>query len=211
MKLTSSSFSDMQKIPDDCAFCVPHPDEHVANSKNINPDLAWADLPAGTKSLALICHDPDVPSTPDDLNKEGRTIPANLPRMDFFHWLLVDLPADAAPIKRGEFSGGMTPRGKSGLKGPRGTRQGLNTYTQWFAGDDEMKGNYFGYDGPCPPWNDSVVHHYIFTLYALDVDKCGVRGDFNGNDLRKAIAGHVLGEAKLTGLYSLNRQPEDLM
>jgi len=31
-----------------------------------------------------------------------------------------------------------------------------------------MKGTYFGYDGPAPPWNDSVVHHYAFTLYAVD-------------------------------------------
>ncbi|MBA2351398.1 MAG: YbhB/YbcL family Raf kinase inhibitor-like protein [Burkholderiales bacterium] len=211
MKLTSSSFSDMQKIPDDYAFCVAHPREYAANSNNINPDLAWSDLPAATKSLALICHDPDVPSKPDDVNKEGRTIPANLPRINFYHWLLVDLPADAASIKRGEFSTGVTPRGKSGPRGPRGARQGLNTYTEWFAGDQDMEGNYFGYDGPCPPSNDSIVHHYIFTLYALDVEKCGVSGDFTADDLRKAIAGHVLGEAKLTGLYSLNRQPEDLM
>lgn len=210
MKLTSSSFSDMQKMLDDYAFCVPHPRQN-ANSKNINPDLAWADLPAGTKSLVLICHDPDVPSKPDGVNQEGHTIPANLPRVDFFHWLLVDLPADAAPIKRGEFSSGLTPCGKSGPQGPRGTRQGLNSYTEWFAGDQNVKGNYFGYDGPCPPWNDSIVHHYIFTLYALDVEKCGVSGDFTADDLREAIAGHVLDEAKLTGLYSLNRQPEDLM
>ena len=33
-----------------------------------------------------------------------------------------------------------------------------------------MSGDYFGYDGPCPPWNDSIVHHYVFTVYALDVD-----------------------------------------
>lgn len=211
MKLTSSAFSDQQKISDDFAFCVAHPREHAASSKNINPDLAWSDLPPGTKSLALICHDPDAPGKPDDVNKEGRTIPANLPRVDFFHWLLVDLPANAAPIKRGEFSDRVTPRGKSGPQGPRGTRQGLNGYTQWFAGDDKMKGQYFGYDGPCPPWNDSIVHHYIFTLYALDVEKCGVSGSFTGDQLRKAIEGHLLGEAGLTGLYTLNPQPADLM
>lgn len=30
-------------------------------------------------SVVIICHDPDVPSKPDDVNKEGRTIPASLP------------------------------------------------------------------------------------------------------------------------------------
>ena len=49
---------------------------------------------------------------------------------------------------------GVTPRGKSGPDSAGGTRSGLNGYTEWFAGDADMGGQYFGYDGPCPPWND---------------------------------------------------------
>ena len=161
-------------------------------------------MPAGTKSLALICHDYDVPSKPDDVNQEGREIPASLPRVDFFHWVLVDLDPASSAIAAGEYSAAVTARGKAGPNGPRGTRQGINDYTAWFAGDNDMKGDYFGYDGPCPPWNDSIKHHYVFTLYALDVAKCPVADKFGGADARKAIAGHVLGEAKLTGLYTLN-------
>jgi phosphatidylethanolamine-binding protein (PEBP) family uncharacterized protein len=41
------------------------------------------------------------------------------------------------------------------------------------AGNPDMAGQYFGYDGPCPPWNDERMHHYIFTIYALDIDKSG--------------------------------------
>jgi Raf kinase inhibitor-like YbhB/YbcL family protein len=67
-----------------------------------------------------------------------------------------------------------------------------------------MKGDYHGYDGPCPPWNDEIVHHYVFTLYALDVARCTLDGRFTGQDVRAAIAGHVLAEARLTGTYSLN-------
>jgi len=44
----------------------------------------------------------------------------------------------------------------------------------------------------------------VFTLYALDVARCAVEGRFTGPDVRAAIAGHVLAEAKLTGTYSLN-------
>lgn len=204
MKLTSSSFADGQPIPAEFAFCAPDAKTHCTLGANRNPQFAWSGLPAGTKSLALVCHDPDVPSKPDDVNQEGREIPASLPRIDFFHWVLVDLDPAAGAIAAGEFSNGVTARGKAGPSGPRGTRQGINDYTAWFAGDQDMKGDYHGYDGPCPPWNDSIGHHYVFTLYALDVAKCPVEGRFGGADVRKAIAGHVLGEAKLTGLYTLN-------
>lgn len=204
MKISSSSFRDGGAIPVEYAFCAPDTQTHCTLGANRNPQLAWSDVPAGAKSLVLLCHDYDVPSKADDVNKEGRTIPASLPRMDFFHWALVDLDPKAGEIKAGEFSSGVTARGKAGPNGPRSTRQGINDYTLWFASDKDMSGNYFGYDGPCPPWNDSIVHHYVFTLYALDVAQCGVSGTFNGNDVRAAIKGHVLAEAKITGLYSLN-------
>jgi Raf kinase inhibitor-like YbhB/YbcL family protein len=171
---------------------------------NRNPALAWSEIPPETKSLVLICHDPDVPSKPDDVNQEGRSVPPDLPRIDFYHWLVVDIPAQAVSIQEGEFSDGVTARGKDGSAGPRGTRQGLNNYTQWFAGDAEMQGNYFGYDGPCPPWNDSIVHHYHFTLYALDVKRCPVGGGFTGAQLLEAIGSHVLAQAKIIGTFSLN-------
>jgi len=204
MKLTSSSFKNNGKIPPEFAFCAPDPKTHVTLSKNRNPELAWSDVPQGTKSFALICHDYDVPSKPDDVNQEGRTVAATLPRVNFYHWVLVDLPANSASIKAGEFSDAVTPRGKQGPEGPRGTRQGTNDYTMWFASDKDMAGGYFGYDGPCPPWNDTISHHYLFTLYALDIDKCPVSGTFKGPDVLDAIRGHVLGQATLTGVYSLN-------
>ena len=114
MKLTSESFTDMGEIPGRCAFAVPDARTHVRLSDNRNPQLAWSGLPAGTRSLALVCHDYDVPSKPDDVNKDGRQIPATLPRVDFFHWLLVDLKPFEKPIAEGEFSNGVTARGKPG-------------------------------------------------------------------------------------------------
>lgn len=204
MKLSSSSFADDARIPPEYAFCVPDAKSHVTLGPNRNPHLEWSDLPMGTKSLTLICHDRDVPSQPDDVNQEGRTIPESLLRIDFFHWLLVDLDPYSGPINPGEFSDGVTARGKSGPQGPRGTRQGINDYTAWFASTDEMKGDYYGYDGPCPPWNDSIPHHYIFTLYALDIEQLGVTGMFRGAEVLNAMKGHVLEEARLTGVYSLN-------
>ena len=74
----------------------------------------------------------------------------------------------------------------------------------WFAGDKDMAGDYFGYDGPCPPWNDTIPHRYIFTLFALDVEKCPVQRKFTAADVVKAVKGHTLATAQITGLYSLN-------
>lgn len=204
MRLVSNAFRDMQPIPAEYAFGAIDATSHIKLSSNRNPDLAWHELPAGTKSLALVCHDPDVPSKGDDVNQEGHAVPASLPRVEFFHWVLIDLPADAKPIERGEFSDGVTPRGKPGPHAPRGGRQGINDYTGWFAGDKDMAGQYFGYDGPCPPWNDEIPHHYVFTLYALDVERLPLEGTFKGPDVRRAMTGHILGEAKLTGRYTLN-------
>jgi Raf kinase inhibitor-like YbhB/YbcL family protein len=83
-------------------------------------------------------------------------------------------------------------------------RHGINDYTGWFSGDPDMRGDYYGYDGPCPPWNDSIVHHYLFTLYALDVPRLRVDGKLNGQAVRLAMQKHILAQASLSGLYTLN-------
>ena len=204
MRLTSNSFTDGSRIPADLAFCLPDPTHHVCLGKNRNPQLSWHDAPAGTRSFAVICHDPDVPSRGDDVNQEGRTVSAALPRVDFFHWVLIDLPASLATLAEGEFSSTVTPRGKPGPQAPHGARQGVNNYTEWFAGDHDMRGDYYGYDGPCPPWNDEIVHRYVFTVYALDLEKLPLAGKFGGTEVRAAIAGHILAEASLHGTYTLN-------
>ena len=204
MKLTSKSFQNGSRIPPRFAFGKHDPASHIALSDNCNPHLEWTDLPKGTKSLALVVHDPDVPSRPDDVNKEGRVVRASLPRVEFFHWALVDLKPEPKAIQEAEFSRGVTARGKPGPDAPRGTRQGLNNYTQWFASDEQMRGEYFGYDGPCPPWNDELLHHYHFTLYALDVDRCAVTGKFTAEDVRRAVEGHVLAQASIVGTYAIN-------
>jgi Raf kinase inhibitor-like YbhB/YbcL family protein len=204
MRMTSKSFANNKNIPAEFAFGAPDPVKHFKLSQNNNPHLQWQDVPPNAKSLVLICHDPDVPSKADDVNKEGHTVSAQLPRVDFFHWILVDLPAATIQIRPGEFSSGVTPKGKPGPESQNGTRQGLNDFTQWFAGNKDMGGNYFGYDGPCPPWNDEIPHRYIFTLYALDLGRCPVAGTFKGPEVIAAMKGHIIAQAQLTGLYSLN-------
>src|SRR4051794_16069596 len=100
MKLTTTAFVDNGVIPGEYAFAVIDPKTHVRLSANRNPDFRWHDGPSGAQSLALICHDPDVPSCGDDVNKEGRVVPASLPRVEFFHWVLIDLPPSLTAIER---------------------------------------------------------------------------------------------------------------
>jgi hypothetical protein len=176
----------------------------VEFSDNLNPHLAWSDLPSGTRSLVLICHDFDVPSRLDDVNRPDREVPAGLSRVDFFHWVMVDLPPAPSEIAEGEFSRGFTARGKPGPQAARGARCGLNDYTNWFAGDPELSGSYFGYDGPFPPFNDSLVHHYAFALYAVSVPRLAVEGAFTGAQVRAALAGMTLAAATFSGTYTLN-------
>ena len=210
MKLWSDSWTSGDLIP--ARFAAGRPDGRggATFSDNINPHLAWSDLPSGTRSLVLICHDFDVPSRGDDVNQAGREVPADLPRVDFFHWVLVDLPPTPASIGEGEFSQGFVPRGKPGpavAQPARGqARHGLNDYTGWFASDAQMAGQYFGYDGPFPPFNDSLVHHYVFTLYAVAVPRLPLEGVFTGAQVRGQLAGHVLGEATFSGTYTLNQR-----
>ena len=193
MRLMTTAFADGQRMPGDFAFCVADPGTHVKLSANLNPDFAWSDLPPETKSLVIICHDPDVPSRGDDVNKEGRVVPKSLARIDFFHWVIVDLPASMVGVQEGEYSSSVVSRGKPGPAAPG-----------WFAADKDMSGNYFGYDGPCPPWNDELIHHYVFTLYAVEVPRLAVTGNFTGADALVALAGRVLAQASLTGVYTLN-------
>ena len=210
MKLWSDSWPNGERIPQKYACGRLEGASATAFSDNVNPHLGWSELPPGTKSLVLICHDFDVPSKGDDVNQVGREIPADLPRVDFFHWLLADIPATTSAIPEGAFSSGFVARGKPGpqvaVPGFNGARQGVNDFTGWFAGNVELAGDYFGYDGPYPPWNDSLFHHYVFTLYALAVARAPVEGRFNGAELRRAIDGHVLAEAMHSGTYTLNRR-----
>lgn len=92
----------------------------------------------------------------------------------FVHWLAYDLPAKPA----GFLGSGVS-------ASPDMPAQGTNDFGKP------------GYGGPCPP---SGTHHYLFTLSALDA-RLVIKGTPRLDDLRAAMAGHVLAEATLTATY----------
>lgn len=212
MKLTSRNFSEGEYIPGPLAFAVPDTENHFTLSSNLNPQLSWNDTPQGTESFVILCHDPDVPSVIDDVNQEGKVISASLPRVDFYHWLLWNIPANVQSIEEGAQSSGVTPKGKGGPEAPQGFQHGINNYTDFMAGNPDMAGTYFGYDGPCPPWNDELVHRYTFTVYAIDAKQLSVEGEPTSQNVLAALGKvSVLGKASLTGLYTLNDEAVEPM
>ena len=205
MKLHSTSFDHRHAIPAEFAFGRRgDAGEPCVLSANRNPQLSWSEVPDGTRSFALLCVDPDAPSKPDDVNQAGREVPAELPRVDFVHWCMIDIDPGEREIAAGACSEGISARGKTAPAGPAGSRQGLNDYTAWFAGDAQMSGDYLGSDGPCPPFNDSIPHRYFFRLFALDVNTLELPARFTAADVLRAMQGHVLAEALSYGVYTLN-------
>ena len=205
MRIRSDDLEHMQPIPEEFAFGKPGPaGEPMVFASNRNPHLAWSDVPEGARSFVLVCVDTDVPTSAQDVNQPGRHVPASLPRAEFFHWVMVDIPLECRELGGGSCADGVVAHGKRNPFGPPGAGQGINDFTGWFAGDAAMAGDYYGYDGPCPPWNDDLLHHYHFRIHALDVRSLGVSGRFTPADAKAAMQGHVLAEAALTGTYTLN-------
>ena len=123
LTVTSDAFKDGDPIPEKYAFCAPCAEEHSKMSTNISPALTWSAGPEGTKSYAIICVDVDVPTIFDNINTEGKTIPADQPRQDFFHGLLVDVSANRTNLAEGEESGGLVAKGKPIGRVPHGVRR----------------------------------------------------------------------------------------
>lgn len=203
MRLSSQSFEHRQRLPAEFAAGT-RTTEGVGFGTNRNPHLRWDDAPSSTRSFALVCIDPDVPTVPDMVGRDDVWIPVEQPRCDFVHWVMVDIPAGVREIAAGACGEGVVPQGKPDPAGPAGSRQGLNDYTGWFAGDPAMAGDWRGYDGPFPPPNDLRLHRYFFRVFALDVERLDVPGGFTAADVFRAMHGHVLAEAATHATYSLN-------
>lgn len=191
------------RFADAQAFCRPATDGHAVQGTDISPAVRWSRGPYGTRSFALILQDADVPVDFSDANQEGKWIAATAPRRTFTHWVLVDIPAKVTSLKAGAEGDKLTPKGKPQLVAGYG-RRGLNDYGSFMATNPDMAGDYAGYDGPCPPWNDQRVHHYTLTVFALSVGHLPVEGKFDGGAVLKAIEPYILAKGSASATYSLN-------
>src|SRR5271154_706482 len=130
---------------------------------NKSPHLKWSGAPAGTKSFAVTCYDPDAPTG-----------------SGFWHWLVVNIPANVSELAEGA--------GSAGGKLPAGS---LQTRTDFGTA---------GYGGPCPPEGDHP-HRYLFTVFAVKADKLDVKSDTSAAVVGFNLHFNTLAEAKIMGLF----------
>jgi len=97
MQLTSPAFQQVAAIPK----------KHTGEGEDVSPALAWSAAPDGTRSFAVVCHDPDAP-----LVKPGS--------YGFVHWVLYNIPGDAKGLAEGvkEHTAGQNDFGGEGYGGP---------------------------------------------------------------------------------------------
>ena len=100
------------------------------------------------------------------------------------HWVIYGIPVAPAEVAEGVHQKERPPF-------PAGATQGVNSWGT------------IGYRGPAPPRGHGV-HHYRFTLHALDTP-LGLRASLDKRGLLEGIAGHVLAEGQLVGTYERPR------
>ncbi|MER3546785.1 MAG: YbhB/YbcL family Raf kinase inhibitor-like protein [Rhodanobacteraceae bacterium] len=98
----------------------------------------------------------------------------------FWHWIAFNIDVGAHGLN----SGAGTPHSGNA---PGDTVQFTNDF-----GDH-------GYSGPCPP--PGKPHHYVFTVYALDVPVLPVSAAASSQDAVQAIRKHAIATATLTATY----------
>ena len=205
LKVRVDSIQSGEMIPTKYSFCMPAAQGHIEPGPDISPAISWTKGPRGTQSYAITVTDTDSPKTDrEKMNKEGMTVPKSATRQTFVHMVLVDIPANVRSLPEGAASNARVVHGKPAAQTKVGV-PGLMDFTKIFAANDALKGKYYGYDGPCPAWNDEIdPHHLHFMVYALSVKSLNMPQDFDGPAVIDAMKGKVVAEGKLDALYTTN-------
>lgn len=157
--LTSPDIPSGGTVPQHFEF-----DGFGCSGRNESPALQWSGAPEGAKSFALTVYDPDAPTG-----------------SGWWHWLVVDLPADTTALAPNAGA-------KGGAQLPQGARQIRNDYGAMAWG------------GMCPPPGDKP-HRYIFTVHALSVPRLDIPDDATAALAGFMVNAHSLAKASFTATY----------
>jgi Raf kinase inhibitor-like YbhB/YbcL family protein len=146
---------------DDVTDGSPIKDDQVADAGNTSPQLSWSGAPEGTQSYVVTCFDPDAP-TPSG----------------FWHWVLVDVPADVTSLDAGAAS--------AALPG--------NAFHVRNDGGDA------GFMGAAPPKGD-MPHRYFFVVHAVSEPTLGVDEAASPAAVSVSLAFKTLARAVIHGTY----------
>ena len=148
---------------DDVKDGQPLEDAQVAAHGDSSPQLSWEGAPEGTKSYTVTCFDPDAP-TPSG----------------FWHWVLVDLPAEVTSLPAGAGAEGADlPGGAFMCRNDGGTK---------------------AFMGAAPPEGDQV-HRYYFVVHAVTQETLGVDENASPAVVSFNLAFKTAGRAILHGTY----------
>ncbi|HCB05006.1 MAG TPA: YbhB/YbcL family Raf kinase inhibitor-like protein [Nocardioides sp.] len=151
--VTSTDVTDGQPLKDD----------QVAAEGNTSPQLSWSGFPEDTKSFTVTCFDPDAP-TPSG----------------FWHWVLVNLPADCTSLPAGAGAEGADLPGEA-----------------FMCRND---GGPKGFMGAAPPAGDQV-HRYYFVVHAVTTDALDVDSDASAAVVSFNLVFNTAARAIVHGTY----------
>lgn len=139
------------------------PDAQVAAKGNTSPQLSWSGAPQGTRSYVVTCFDPDAP-TPSG----------------YWHWGLVDVPADVTSLETGLGGSRSLPGNAFHVRTDGGAR---------------------GFEGAAPPAGDRP-HRYYFVVHAVGQESLGVDADASLAVVSFNLAFKALGRAVIHATYA---------
>ena len=191
LNVTVEGMVSGQPIADKQALCLPTADGKSDKiGANIRPEIRWSGAPAGTKSFAVFMMDPDVPADFTDAGKDGRILAADAKRQDFYHWGVINIPADVSALAGGKPGSAIT--SGTELLNDLGSNGYITPPT--------------AFGGPCPPWNDARIHHYHFIVLALNATPAPVSDKTTAKEMfsRLIASDALLASGTVIGTYTLN-------
>jgi hypothetical protein len=120
MQLKTPAFENRGQIPV----------KHTGYGDDLSPALEWTNVPEGTRSFALICHDPDAPLV----------LPGTY---GFVHWVLYNIPGSATGLPEGsqDYTQGINDMNNKGYNGPKPPPgHGVHHYFWWLMALNEELG-----------------------------------------------------------------------